>query len=97
MAQVGIAGSTKIGNRVALGGQVGVAGHITIGDGVMVGGQSGVAQDVAPGQVISGTLAFPHREWLRAQAVFQKLPEMKRALAALEKKIKTLEEKIGKE
>jgi UDP-3-O-[3-hydroxymyristoyl] glucosamine N-acyltransferase len=52
---------------------------------------------VAPGQAISGTPAFPHREWLRAQAVFQKLPEMKRALAALEKKIKTLEEKISKE
>jgi len=97
VAQVGIAGSTKIGNRVALGGQVGVVDHITIGDGVMVGAQSGIAQDVAPGQVISGTPAFPHREWLRAQAVFQKLPEMKRGLAALEKKVKTLEEKIGKE
>jgi len=97
VAQVGIAGSTAVGNRVALGGQAGVAGHITIGDGVMVGAQSGVAQDVAPNQVISGTPAFSHREWLKAQVVFQKLPEMKRALAALEKKIKTLEEKIYQE
>ena len=92
VAQVGIAGSTVVGNRVALGGQVGVAGHISIGDGVRVGGQSGVTQTVAPGRVISGTPAFPHREWLKAQAVFQKLPEMKRALLALEKKFKILEE-----
>jgi UDP-3-O-[3-hydroxymyristoyl] glucosamine N-acyltransferase len=95
VAQVGIAGSTTVGSRVALGGQVGVAGHISIGDGVRVGGQSGVTQTVAPGQVISGTPAFPHREWLKAQAVFQKLPEMKRTLVALEKKVKELEEAVG--
>ena len=94
VAQVGIAGSTEVGNRVALGGQVGVGGHIKIGDGVMVGGQSGVAQDVPPGQVISGTLAFPHREWLRTQAVIPKLPEMKRVLTDLEKRVKALEEKM---
>lgn len=96
VAQVGISGSTEVGNRVALGGQVGVVGHITIGDGAMVGGQSGVAQDIPPGQVVSGTPAIAHREWLRSQAVFAKLPEMKRALAALEKEFKTLKEKIEK-
>ncbi|MDI6753115.1 MAG: UDP-3-O-(3-hydroxymyristoyl)glucosamine N-acyltransferase [Thermodesulfobacteriota bacterium] len=94
VAQVGIAGSAEVGNRVALGGQVGVGDHIKIGDGAMVGAQSGVSQDVPPGQVVSGYLAFHHREWLRAQAVFQKLPEMKRTLNALEKKIKLLEEAI---
>jgi UDP-3-O-[3-hydroxymyristoyl] glucosamine N-acyltransferase len=92
VAQVGIAGSTEVGNRAALGGQVGVVGHIKIGDGAMIGAQSGVAQDVAPGQVLSGTPAFSHREWLRAQAVFPNLPQMKRALAALEKRVKELEE-----
>jgi UDP-3-O-[3-hydroxymyristoyl] glucosamine N-acyltransferase len=75
---------------------VGVVGHIKIGDGAMVGAQSGVAQEVAPGQVISGSPAFPHREWLRAQAVFPKLPVMKRALGALEKRIQALEETIAK-
>ena len=94
VAQVGIAGSTEVGSRVSLGGQVGVGGHIKIGDGVMVGGQSGVAQDVPPGQIISGTPAFPHREWLRTQAVIPRLPKMKRALTALEKRVKALEEKM---
>jgi UDP-3-O-[3-hydroxymyristoyl] glucosamine N-acyltransferase len=97
VAQVGIAGSTEIGNRVALGGQVGVVGHIKIGDGAMIGAQSGVGQDVAPGQVLSGSPAFSHREWLRAQALFPKLPEMRRTLNELEKRIKGLEEAIGRQ
>ncbi len=91
VAQVGIAGSTQVGKGVALGGQVGVVGHIKIGDGAMIGAQAGVAHDVPPGQVFSGTPAFPHREWLRAQALFPRLPEMKKTLAELEKKIKELE------
>jgi UDP-3-O-[3-hydroxymyristoyl] glucosamine N-acyltransferase len=96
VAQVGIAGSTEIGNRVALGGQVGVVGHIKIGDGAMIGAQAGVGQDVAPGQILSGSPAFPHREWLRAQAAFQKLPEMKKALGELEKRMKQIEDTINK-
>jgi len=96
VAQVGIAGSTEIGNRVALGGQVGVVGHIKIGDGAMIGAQAGVGQDVAPGQILSGSPAFPHREWLRAQAAFQKLPEMKKILGELEKRMKQIEEAISK-
>lgn len=94
VAQVGIAGSTKIGNRVALGGQVGIVGHINIGDDVKVGAQSGVAQDIPPGQIVSGTPAIPHRDWLRAQAIFSKLPEMKRLISILEKRIIDLEEII---
>ncbi len=94
VAQVGIAGSTKIGNRVALGGQVGVVGHINIGDDVKVGAQSGVAQDVPAGQIVSGTPAIPHRDWLRAQAIFSKLPEMKRLISILEKRITDLEKTI---
>jgi UDP-3-O-[3-hydroxymyristoyl] glucosamine N-acyltransferase len=50
---------------------------------------------VAPGQILSGSPAFPHREWLRSQAAFQKLPEMKRALAELEKRLKQLEEAVS--
>jgi UDP-3-O-[3-hydroxymyristoyl] glucosamine N-acyltransferase len=95
VAQVGIAGSTEIGNRASLGGQVGVVGHIKIGDGAMVGAQSGVAQDIPPGQIVSGSPAFPHREWLRTQAVIPRLPEMKRVLNGLDKRVKALEEKIN--
>lgn len=41
-SQVGLAGSTVLGNYVYLAGQVGSAGHIEIGDNTMVGAQSGI-------------------------------------------------------
>jgi len=93
VAQVGIAGSTKIGKRVTLAGQVGVVGHIEIEDDVTVGAQSGVAQDIKDTGVFSGTPAIPHREWLKAQNIFAKLPEMRKMLLELEKRVKELEEK----
>ncbi len=96
VAQVGIAGSTEVGNWVAMGGQVGVVGHIKIGDKVQVGAQSGIAQDVNPGEIISGSPAFPHREWLRAQALFPKLPEIRKGLSALEKRVANLENTLSR-
>jgi UDP-3-O-[3-hydroxymyristoyl] glucosamine N-acyltransferase len=91
VAQVGISGSTTIGRHVVLAGQVGVAGHIHIGDHVMVGGQSGIASDVADGQVLSGSLAMPHKTWLRVQRVLPRLPELRRQITALEKRLELLE------
>jgi UDP-3-O-[3-hydroxymyristoyl] glucosamine N-acyltransferase len=84
-AQVGVAGSATIGDRVILAGQVGVVGHLKIGDGVVVTAQAGVPGDVEPGAVISGSPAFPNREWLKSTAVFPRLPELLRRLRALEK------------
>src|SRR4030043_1192736 len=95
VAQVGIAGSTKIGKNVILAGQVGVVGHIEIGDNVQVGAQSGVGQNLPPDQAFSGSPAFPHREWLRAVNIFQKLPEMKKTLIRIEKRLKDLEEALS--
>jgi len=97
VAQVGIAGSTKIGSNVTLAGQVGVADHIEIGDNVMVGGQSGVGHDLAANQGYSGSPAFPHREWLRASTVFPKLPEMRKTLIEIEKRLKKIEETLSSE
>ncbi|MBI5874264.1 MAG: UDP-3-O-(3-hydroxymyristoyl)glucosamine N-acyltransferase [Deltaproteobacteria bacterium] len=92
VAQAGIAGSTKIGSRVTLAGQVGVVGHIEIGDDVIIGSQSGVAQDITSKGVFSGSPAIPHRDWLKAQNIFAKLPEMRKMLLELEKRVKELEE-----
>jgi UDP-3-O-[3-hydroxymyristoyl] glucosamine N-acyltransferase len=94
VAQVGISGSTKIGNNVTLGGQVGLVGHITVGDNVMVGAQSGVPHDLPANQAYTGTPALPHREFLRAVSVFPKLPEIKKTLAEIEKRLKKVEETI---
>ena len=91
VAQVGISGSTTLGRHVVLAGQVGVAGHINIGDHVMAGGQSGIAGDVAAGEVISGSLAMPHKTYLRVQRLLPRLPELKKQVAALEKRLQRLE------
>jgi len=90
-AQVGIAGSTEIGRHVTLAGQVGVTGHICIGDRVTVAGKGGVTKDAREGQTLSGMPAIPHREWLKAMAVFEELPELRRRLRDLEEKVKEME------
>jgi len=92
VAQVGISGSTELGNYVTLAGQVGVVGHIRIGDQVIIGAQSGVIKDVSSKKMMSGSPVMDHREWLKAQAVFSMLPEMKKKLLSLEKQVKELKE-----
>jgi UDP-3-O-[3-hydroxymyristoyl] glucosamine N-acyltransferase len=89
--QAGIAGSARIGDRVVLAGQVGVVGHLTIGDGAIVTAQSGIPGDLEPGSVVSGSPAFANRDWLKATAVFAKLPELQRRVRELERKLQQLE------
>ncbi len=86
-AQTGLAGSSIVGNNVILAGQVGVAGHLTIGDGVILTAKSAVSHDVPPGKMISGIPGFDNRTWLRASAVFQRLPDISKRLNALESKV----------
>lgn len=90
VAQVGIGGSTEIGNYVTLGGQVGVSNHVKIEPQTAIGAQSGVMGHVKKG-IYSGTPIIPHREWLKAQAIFAKLPELNKKIKELEEKIKELE------
>ncbi len=82
-AQVGLAGSTVVGKNVILAGQVGVAGHCTIGDGVVVTAQSGTHGDIPEGAMVSGSPAFDHKQWLRAVGIFNRLPELAKALRSL--------------
>jgi UDP-3-O-[3-hydroxymyristoyl] glucosamine N-acyltransferase len=79
-AQVGLAGSTEVGNDVILAGQVGVAGHCKIGDGAIATAQSGIPNDVPAKAVVSGYPAIDNKLWLRCVAVFNRLPEIARAL-----------------
>ena len=94
-AQVGIAGSSSVEDQVTLAGQVGVAGHITIGKGVVATAQTGIPNTVEAGAFISGYPAIPNRDWLKASAVFRKLPELRRLVADLEKRIAELEREAG--
>jgi UDP-3-O-[3-hydroxymyristoyl] glucosamine N-acyltransferase len=75
-AQVGLAGSTHVGKSVILAGQVGVAGHCNIGDGVVAIAQAGLHGDIPAGSMLAGSPAFDHKQWLRATALFSRLPEL---------------------
>lgn len=87
VAQVGIAGSTQIGKNVILAGQAGIAGHISIGDYAVVGPQAGVTRSVPSGQVVSGTPEMPHQLWLRISRMIPRLPELKKKMSDLEKRL----------
>ncbi len=95
VSQVGISGSTKIGNHVTLAGQVGVAGHLTIGDNVLVGAQSGVPSSLPANAAYSGSPTMPHKEWLKSAMVVPRLPQLKKTVSALEKRVAELESKLN--
>ena len=81
--QVGLAGSTVIGDGSSLAGQVGTGGHVRIGRGVKVGGQSGIRDDVPDGGDAFGSPAVPGREALKTVAALRRLPETTRLVRLL--------------
>jgi UDP-3-O-[3-hydroxymyristoyl] glucosamine N-acyltransferase len=83
MSQVGMAGSTRVGDGVIIAGQVGIGGHLEIGDKARIGAQAGVFGDVPGGATWSGYPARPHRESLRASAALFKLAGMIKRLERL--------------
>lgn len=85
VAQVGVSGSAVLGREVTVAGQVGIPGHVVVGDGATLAARAGPLSDVPPGAVYSGFPAGPHRETLRAQAAFVRLPEIVKRIRALER------------
>ena len=67
VAQVGIAGSTTLGDDVQVGGQSGFAGHLTIGNRARVYSKSAVFQDVPEGMWVRGIPAVSQRDYVRQQ------------------------------
>lgn len=95
-AQVGIAGSTTIGRGVVLAGQVGVAGHVDVGDGARATAQTGIPNDVPARAFVSGYPAIDNRDWLKASAVFRRLPELKRRVSELSERLAAIEAALAR-
>ena len=95
-AQVGIAGSSTLEDDVTLAGQVGVAGHLTLGKGVVATAQSGIPNSVEAGAFVSGYPAIANRDWLKSSAVFRRLPELRKAITDLQRRLGELEERINR-
>ena len=77
VAQVGIAGSTKIGDGVQIGGQTGISGHLRIDDGARIAASSGVMRDIGPGETVAGAPAIPMRQFFRQTAALSRLAQKK--------------------
>jgi UDP-3-O-[3-hydroxymyristoyl] glucosamine N-acyltransferase len=94
-AQVGIAGSTVIEDRVTFAGQSGAVGHVTVGTGAIVTAKSAVTHDVEAGQMVAGFPAIDIADWRRAEVLVRKLPELRKQLADLERRLAALEAKLS--
>jgi UDP-3-O-[3-hydroxymyristoyl] glucosamine N-acyltransferase len=87
VAQTGISGSTRVGERVTMAGQVGIVGHVEIADGSVIAAQSGVSKSV-PGGVWFGYPAGPIEE-IKQQIAWI------RSLGRLFARVKEIEKKLG--
>ena len=93
-AQVGMAGSTKIGAWCMVGGQAGFSGHISIADKTFIGAQSGVISNTkGNGEQLIGAPAIDPKVFFKSSAVFKKLPDMYKEIAALRKEIEELKKR----
>lgn len=95
VAQVGIAGSTNLGNNVMIGGQAGLVDHITVGDNVRIAAGSGVTNDVTAGFIVGGRPAVDHATWRKSQVIQYQLPELRKELLSLRKRLAFLESRLN--
>ena len=86
VAQTGISGSTRVGERVMMGGQVGIIGHLEIGDETAIGAQSGISKST-PGGVWFGSPAVPLAEAKQQIAWIHRLGKLFARVKAIEKKL----------
>jgi len=97
VAQVGISGSTKIGPGTVFAGQSGASGHLSIGAGSVVASKSAVYEDLPEKSFVAGIPAMDHRVWKKAQAIYARLPEMRRRIMELEDRMATVERREAAE
>jgi len=86
VAQTGISGSTRVGERVTMAGQVGIVGHVEIGDGTIIAAQSGVSKSL-PGGVWFGYPAVPFAEAKKQFAWIHRLGKLFARVKEIEKKL----------
>lgn len=86
-AQTGIAGSTKVGDRVVFGGKSGVADHVIIGSDVVCAAGTMVASNVPSNRVMMGIPAQPRDQVTRQVIALRRLPRMLDRVAEIQKKL----------
>lgn len=82
-AQSGIAGSSRLGNNVVLGGHTGVSDNVFIGDRAITGGATVVLSNIPAGRVMLGYPAVKMETQLEMHKAQRRLPRLARDVAAL--------------
>ena len=78
VSQSGLAGSTKLGRNVVMGGQAAAAGHLSIAPFTTLAARSGVTNDIKEsGKTFAGFPLMEHRTWLKLQAKIARLLKQK--------------------
>ena len=96
-AQTGFSGGVVVEDYAVIGGQVGIGDKARIESGAVLGSGCGILSSkiVRGGQTVWGTPARPLKEHLEQLANLARLPEMRREVAELKRKIAHLEEGAG--
>jgi UDP-3-O-[3-hydroxymyristoyl] glucosamine N-acyltransferase len=95
IAQVGIAGSTSLGDRVTMAGKSAAVGHIHIDNDTVIAACSLVINSLPSNSFVSGVPARTHSVDMRNQAALGKLPELLKEFRDLQKKVAELEGKVS--
>jgi UDP-3-O-[3-hydroxymyristoyl] glucosamine N-acyltransferase len=91
VAQCGIAGSSRLGRGVVLGGQVGVRDHVVLHDGAQSAACACISKDVPAGTTVIGVPAMEREQFVRERAKVRRLPQMADQLQELIKRVDRLE------
>jgi len=89
-AQVGVAGSVKLGDYVVAGGHAGFRDNITVGSQVQCSAFAAVAGDVPEGKAVAGIPAHDARHTYRELRALERLPELLKQVRAIEARLESL-------
>jgi UDP-3-O-[3-hydroxymyristoyl] glucosamine N-acyltransferase len=94
-AQTGFSGGVVVEDYAVIGGQVGIGDKARIESGAVLGSGAGVLSSkiIRSGQVMWGTPARPLKEHLEQLANLSRLPDIRRQVADLKRRLAELEEK----
>jgi UDP-3-O-[3-hydroxymyristoyl] glucosamine N-acyltransferase len=97
LGQVGISGSTTLGDRVVIAGQSGVIGHARIGDDTIIASKTAVFKSLPAGSQVAGIPAMEIGQWRKLMVHLGKLDTLNRRVKTLEREIENLREKKEEE
>lgn len=86
-AQVGIAGSSVLGDRVVLGGKTGIADHVNVGSDVVCAAATMVASNIPARSVMMGMPATPRDKTIQQFMAIKRLPRLAAQVAEIRAKL----------